>query len=170
MALVRPACGLDHMRVSSLRYSGARLLQDVECPICFHRYPSINSTVCCRQQICTACFVTVSDQRARVPGNEGGGASALGCVCPHEQQGRGLRPMHMFLFFDCVRGWKWVASFSVYSLPLLWARSWARKLSARRRTARTARPRPSTSATSDPGRAVASKAGTSSRRLAWYNS
>lgn len=35
-------------------------MQDHECPICFHHFPTLNSTTCCNQSICTECFLKVS--------------------------------------------------------------------------------------------------------------
>ncbi|KAH8060967.1 ATP-binding cassette subfamily B [Aureococcus anophagefferens] len=67
----------DVSAVSSLiaegRLSGARDGSEkwrhgaVECPICFLYYDGVNAASCCRQPICTTCYLQVKPQRAHVP-------------------------------------------------------------------------------------------------------
>ncbi|KAH8067522.1 ATP-binding cassette subfamily B [Aureococcus anophagefferens] len=67
----------DVSAVSSLiaegRLSGARDGSEkwrhgaVQCPICFLYYDGVNAASCCRQPICTTCYLQVKPQRAHVP-------------------------------------------------------------------------------------------------------
>ncbi|KAL6785360.1 hypothetical protein ACKKBG_A03520 [Auxenochlorella protothecoides x Auxenochlorella symbiontica] len=47
---------------------------DHECPICFHHFPTLNSTTCCNQSICTECFLKLVQPQP--------GGSRYGSPCP----------------------------------------------------------------------------------------
>ena len=53
-----------------------------ECPICCHDLPGLNTTLCCRQRVCTNCVCQLQALAAGPPQGGGGGGAGGRPSCP----------------------------------------------------------------------------------------